>query len=110
MISLQELQDMQGARFASLDTDGDGAVSLDELTAQAAERASARAARMLEHLDENGDGLLQADEMQDRRGPNPERMLSHLDEDEDGMISEEEFEAMKERRGGRHGHGHKGRG
>ena len=119
MITVEELAAVHANRFANMDADGDGAVSLEELIAAANARASAQASQMLERMDENGDGLLQADEMQPPRGPSADRMLSHMDEDGDGMISEEEFDAKAQERGGRGGrgdrgdrgnHGHKGRG
>ncbi|MFN3662871.1 RNA polymerase subunit sigma-70 [Yoonia sp.] len=59
--------------LAAMDTDGDGAVSLAEMTAYAQARAADRV----------------------------ERMFARLDADEDGVITPAEFEAAKERRGDR---------
>lgn len=105
-ISLAELQNAGAARFAEMDTDGNGALSS---AARAAEMAD-RAAEMIARMDENGDGELQADEMKPRgRGDHAGRMFGHMDADADGLISEEEYDAAGEGRGGR-GKRHGGRG
>lgn len=108
-LTVAELEAAHGARFNAMDTDGDGAVSLEELTAASSERMAKRAERMLSHMDKNDDGVLQADEMKPR-GANAERMISHADSNDDGEISQEEFDAMGEKRGERGGHGGKGHG
>ncbi|MEY1556408.1 EF-hand domain-containing protein [Yoonia sp. R2331] len=113
MLTLEEMQAAGAARFAAADADGDGALSAEELTAQMSERAARGADRMIERLDENGDGLLQQAEMQDSRmADRAERLFARADADEDGSISAEEFEAVKERMGKRGGgkRGGKGRG
>jgi Ca2+-binding EF-hand superfamily protein len=67
--------------------------------AQAAERAEARAARMVSRMDTDGDGKLSAAEMQSgpRRdgasGARFARMLERLDTDKDGALSREEWDA-----------------
>lgn len=107
-LSLEELQAQRDARFAEIDTDGDGGISAEEMIAHAGQRAEDRAARMIERLDENGDGVLQMDEMPDRGADRAERMFDRIDENEDGVISAEEFEAAKERMGDRRGDRGKG--
>lgn len=119
-LTLEELQAAGAARFAVADADGDGALSADELTAQMSERAERGVARMIDRLDENGDGLLQQAELEARRGgERADRMFARADANDDGSISAEEFEAAKERgdrrgggkRGGKgHGRGHGDRG
>ena len=109
-ISLEELQNAGAARFAEKDTDGNGALSLAELAATRAAEMADRAAEMIARMDENGDGELQAEEMKPRgRGDNAGRMFGHMDADADGLISEEEYDAAGEGRGGR-GKRHGGRG
>ncbi len=108
-VTQQELTAHRDARFAERDTNGDGALSVEELTAASAEKAAERAAKMLEQRDANGDGLLQQAELEPRTD-RTERMFDRLDADDDGAISVEEFEAIKERRGGGRGHGRRGRG
>ena len=98
---MEELQAQGEARFASIDTNGDGGLSAEELIAAAEGRAEDRAARMLERLDENGDGILQMDEMPRRGGDRAERMFDRVDANDDGVISQEEFETAKERHGER---------
>jgi len=113
-LSLEELQAQGQARFDSADANGDGGISADEMVAAAGERAAERAERMIERFDENGDGILQMEEMPRRGGDQfAERMFDRIDENEDGAISAEEFEAAKERmeeRRGDRGKGPRGRG
>lgn len=110
-LSLEELQNAGAARFAEMDTDGNGALSAAELSAAQDERMAQRAAKMIERMDENDDGELQADEMPDRGDKRAERMFDHADTDEDGVLSQDEFEAAGKERGGRdggRGHGKRG--
>ena len=115
-LTLDELQAGNAARFDDLDTNGDGRLSVEELAATGADKAAERAAKVLEHLDADEDGVVSAAEMAPPAA-RTERMLDRADKDDDGTISEEEFDAVKERggrrggdRGGRGGRGHGGRG
>lgn len=112
-VSLTELQAQQTARFAETDSDGDGALSQEELVAaitqQVNERHARRVAKMIERLDENGDGVLQEAEAAARGGDRMERMFERADADNDGLVSEEEFAEVKDRRGGDRGKGRGGR-
>ncbi len=107
-LSIEELQAQGEARFADVDTNGDGGLSTDELIAAANDRAQDRAAQMIERHDENGDGMLQLDEMPRRGEDRADRMFDRIDADDDGLISAEEFEAAKERMGERRGGRDKG--
>lgn len=79
------------------DTDGDGTLSDEEkAAAQAAIRARIveQRTRRFDELDDNEDGVLDADELAGIPGINPDRLtriLAHLDKDDDGMITKEEF-------------------
>jgi hypothetical protein len=103
--------------FETLDADGNGLISRDELIAAHVRMATERAARMADRRlaaqDANGDGQLSAAELAAPPMP-PKRLFERADTDGDGAISEAEFEAAMERmgdrigkggRGGRHGHG-----
>jgi Ca2+-binding EF-hand superfamily protein len=108
-ITMEELEAQGEQRFTDADTDGNGALSEAELLAKASERSEGRAAemvaRMLERLDENEDGEIQQSELPERDGDRTDRRFERADADEDGTISEDEFEAAGERdRGGRRGH------
>ena len=114
-VTREELRALAANRFAERDTDGDGALSAEEIAAAEQANRADRINRMIERLDQNGDGLLQQDEIaQAERVDRMNRMFERADADGDGAISEEEFEQVKERRGGRrggHGRGHgRGRG
>lgn len=100
-ISLDEVKAAAEARFAAADTNGDGALSQDELAAQILKRmqemAANGAARMIENLDKNGDGVLQPDEMQARGGDILDRMFARIDTNNDGQISQAEYDAFQQR-------------
>lgn len=119
VISLDEIQSRETEQFANVDANNDGQVDAAEMVAfqearraeQMRERESRRVARMIEHLDADGDGSLSVEEFTSR----PREMFARLDTDGDGQISAEEREAMREarrerfaerghRRGDRDGH------
>lgn len=103
-VTLEELTAHREARFAALDGNGDGQVTLEEFQAEAMARASERAAQMFERLDADGDGQLGRDALEaQNRGPSPERVIARLDKNDDGAISEAEFEAAKSRMQARDG-------
>lgn len=102
-VTQAELQAHAAARFAAIDADGSGAVTAEELAEAASGKAAARATRMIERLDANDDGQLQQDELLARGGDRAGRMFERVDTDDDGAISQEEFDAAQERRGGRDG-------
>lgn len=101
-LTLEEMQAQGEARFAAADTNGDGGLSTEELAAAADARRADRIVAMMERFDENGDGILQQSEMP-QRGDRADRMFERVDTDGDGAITEVEFEAAKDRAGGRKG-------
>jgi Ca2+-binding EF-hand superfamily protein len=98
-ITKEEMQAPRADRLASLDADGDGKISLAELQADhlrhATERAEQRAARMMAAMDGDGDGMLTAAEL--LAGPGPGKMFDRADTDGDGAISQAEADAMRDR-------------
>jgi len=107
-ITQAEMDAMKAARFAKVDTNGDGQLSLEELTARGVQKAATHAEKMLERRDANGDGVLSADELSKphRSG----KMFDRFDADGSGTISQEEFEEasnqMHQRGKGKHRPGH----
>ncbi|NNK79272.1 MAG: calcium-binding protein [Litoreibacter sp.] len=100
-LSQEELQNRGRERFASADANSDGLLSKEELIASGEarmqERLTRRIDRMMEHRDENGDGLLSAEEL----APPADRAANRfdkMDEDQSGGISKEEFEAAMKKR------------
>jgi len=102
------------ARFVAADTDGDGALSADEMLARAegarAERMAKRIASRIEAVDANGDGLLQIEEIgqvrgneragergSKRAGRSFERLFERADANDDGTLSAEEYAVAAER-------------
>ena len=108
-ITTEDLDALRASRFAELDTDGDGGVTLEEFSAHAEAMASARASEMFERLDADGDGVLSRDVLESRmnRGPNP-RLITRMDTDESGGVSAEEFEAAQAQMAERRQNGRKG--
>lgn len=107
-LTLEELQGAPAASFAQTDTDGDGLLSADELAAARATAAEERITRMMERLDTNEDGgisLRELEVVQRGGGRMAERMFNRADADDSGTISAEEFEQAAERMGGRRGAG-----
>jgi Ca2+-binding EF-hand superfamily protein len=110
-VTKEELEAQGAARFAATDADGSGALSEVELAAQANDRAFDRISKMIERLDTNEDGELQQSELEEGREGRRSRgsdMFERIDTDENGSISQEEFDNAKERRGGHRRHGGKG--
>lgn len=94
-------------RFGNADANNDGALTVEEIvaaaSAKAADRAQARAEKMMERLDADDSGSLSQDELQaardgggKRRG-GLDRMFDRVDANDDGAISKEEFDAAKGR-------------
>ena len=97
-IDASDLEALRADRFASLDADGDGAVTEEEFVAQAQQEAAERAAQMFARMDADGDGILSRDALEGRGGRGlSERFLMRADADDSGGVSVEEFEALKSR-------------
>lgn len=100
-ITRAEMEEFRSARFAEMDTNGDGFISTDELTAQSVKRAGDRAAKMMERLDTDGDGLLSEEDL--AQAPRAGRMFDRLDQNQDGVVTKAEFDEARERFGKRKG-------
>lgn len=107
-----ELDAHRAAEFAAADANSDGMLNAAELTdqhlARMADRAADRSARLIENLDDNGDGNLSAEEMDERVR---ERGFARMDKNDDGAISKDEAEDAMDRfadgrRHSRRGMGH----
>jgi len=120
-LTLAEMAAAAAARFDAADTDGDGGLSVAEIAARADARRMDGLAAMIADNDANGDGILQADEMQRGGRDRMARMFDRLDADDDGAVSAAEFAAARDHghdrrgghdgtRGGRDGKHHRGRG
>lgn len=105
-ITAEEMTAHRANRFAENDTDGDGSLSKEELLTVmldgAAERMESRVDRMFDRKDNDGDGKISLAELTNE--DHSDRMFERLDTDEDGAISKEELEEASSR-----GHGRKHR-
>ena len=102
-VTLEEMTARHAARFESADADGDGLLSAEEMNAAAAARIAERTDRVIARMDENGDGLLSPEEMQGRR--DPAAMIKRMDRNGDGAIGEEEFSEARGMMRDHHGTG-----
>ncbi|RVV98802.1 calcium sensor EFh [Mesobaculum littorinae] len=101
-LTAEDVAAARTGRFEAADTDGNGTLDVEEIAA-AAQRRMAR--RMVERFDGNGDGALSPDEMPDR-GAGQLAHLRAMDADWDGAVTEAEFAARPAQRRGRpHGAG-----
>lgn len=94
-ITREEMSALRGARLARADTDSDGLISLSELEAHSAERSKERAQAMMDRLDANADGMLSSEEL--GGGARAHRMFERADQDGDGAINQAEFDAARDR-------------
>ncbi|WP_133489478.1 EF-hand domain-containing protein [Aliiroseovarius marinus] len=124
-ITVEDLQAAAKARFDTADANGDGALTLDELKAQAEKRMADRMAAkgdgkgdgkgkmfqkrmgwkledMLAKKDADGNGSLSFDEMSPDQAK-LERMIDRFDTDDDNAISAAEFDAAQKEMFMRHG-------
>jgi hypothetical protein len=100
LISKLEFLAHTKTRFDKADTDGDGALSSDELLLQISTKASARVQKMINRADTNADGLLGFDELETARSKGRgSNMFNKLDTDNDGQLNQEEFSKVKKRGG-----------
>jgi Ca2+-binding EF-hand superfamily protein len=112
-VTLEEMTGAREARFAEADANGDGVLQRDELLAAATDRMARGVDRMIERADADGDGAVSLEEMAEmrnnRRGPGPEAIFERFDVDGDGSVTEAEFDEAVARFRERRG-GHEGRG
>lgn len=106
VLTQEELAAHRTERFGEADTDGNGLLSREELIERANARVSERIEKMMERRDANNDGMLSEEELR----PTDDRMnrrFARLDADGNGEVTQAEFEAameqMRQRRHGRHG-------
>ena len=100
VISFEEFSSRGAERFTSADADGNGEITVEELTA-AIERNQhrRRAERMIERFDMDGDGVVTVAEIEDRQ----QKMFALADRDNSGSIEESELPRFHGARGkGKH--------
>ena len=101
LVSAEEIAAARAARFKEMDANGDGAVDAREMVDF---RMMRRAKRRIERLDQNGDGVLQQDELPARRA------FTRFDLNGDGAVSKAEARLAAEHMGPRGRRGRWGRG
>lgn len=123
-LTLEELIAARQVHFNAMDENQDGLIQESEISAirEAEGMGSGRQghqARMLKRLDENGDGMISAEEFSSH---GPERMIAKMDTDGDGRLSRDEMQTRPRGNGmnrgmdgdhsseGKGGHGNHGSG
>lgn len=106
-ISREEFDAQRGAMFSKADADGNGSLNAEEMgrlhELRHAERRAAMHARMMAHLDKDGDGQVSQAELDAMA----EKRFSRMDADGDGSLTQDEM--RKGHHGGmRQGSMHKG--
>ncbi|WP_407492770.1 EF-hand domain-containing protein [Pseudooceanicola sp. MF1-13] len=106
-ITQEELTASAAARFAEADTNGDGSLSVEEMVARMQARAEERQDDRLQRGAERMMNRMDQNDdgvlsADEMRPRNADRMFARLDADDNGSISEEELSQARERMGKRH--------
>ncbi|MEP0963641.1 MAG: calcium-binding protein [Roseobacter sp.] len=99
MINPDEMANLRLRQIMRADANGDGTLSLGELSARGEDTAKNRAEKMMSRLDTNEDGVLSPEEL--TGGKRQARGFERVDQNGDGMISKEEFETAGAKMGKR---------
>jgi hypothetical protein len=97
-LSQDEINAAINARFAEFDADKNGSLSLPEFEALWAEITRPAAVRAFQFLDPNGDASVAKTELDDRFGT----LVSRFDRNDDGMLSPDDRSEHRGGHGGRH--------
>lgn len=104
MVTLAELDAVSKQRFAKMDADANGVVSLDEFQAYLDTRKSERRMQRFAQMDANNDRQVSKEEYIQYKMRSVEQQFQAADTDHDGLVSEEEYLARKwDYHGGKHG-------
>ena len=94
-LTREELRRFRAERFANADADGDGRVTRDEMIARAQARAAERAGRIFDRQDRDGDGVVGAAEFEARGEARLDRLFTRADGNGDGLITPAEMRALR---------------
>lgn len=88
VITKESMEQRQAERFARMDTDGDGRLSVDELHAGLLRE---RAERMHKWLDRDGDGFVSAEEL----AATQNKRFAKMDANGDGVLDKDEMRSSR---------------
>lgn len=101
IVTMSELNEASKQRFAKMDADANGVVSLEEFQAYLGERKALWRERRFNEMDGNGDKQISKQEYILYKQQKAEQRYQAMDVDKDGIVSKEEFLNLKS---GRHSH------
>jgi Ca2+-binding EF-hand superfamily protein len=108
MVTISELNEASKLRYAKMDADANGIVTMDEFQAYLGDRKTQWREQRFATMDSNSDGQVSKEEYILYRQQRAEQRYQDMDADSDGMVSKDEYIARKRGyRGGKH-HRHGG--
>jgi Ca2+-binding EF-hand superfamily protein len=117
VVTMSELNEASKQRYAKMDADGNGAVTLEEFQAYLGDRKAQWREQRFTEMDSNGDNQISQQEYIQYKQQRAEQRYQEMDADKDGVVSKEEYLNRKrgyygkrygKNHGGKHGHHHGG--
>jgi hypothetical protein len=105
MVTISELNEASKQRYAKMDADANGVVTMEEFQAYIGDRKAQWREQRFAAMDSNSDGQVSKEEYILYKQQRVEQRYQDMDADNDGMVSKEEyFNRKRGSRGGKHSH------
>jgi len=108
VVTISELNEASKQRYAKMDADGNGTVSMEEFQAYVGDRKAQWREQRFAEMDANGDLQVSKQEYILYRQQRAEQRYLDMDADNDGVVSKEEYlnrkRGNRDHHGGKHGH------
>lgn len=103
VVTMSELNEASKQRYAKMDADGNGAVTLEEFQAYLGDRKAQWREQRFAEMDGNGDNQISQQEYIQYKQQRAEQRYQEMDANKDGVVSKEEY---LNRKRGHYGKGH----